>query len=69
MSKAVKIYETMVKLVACGSETGPVAEMDTKRLNTWERKILSTMYGPVVEQGIWRIRINQELGSCMKIQT
>jgi hypothetical protein len=32
-----------------------------KKLNTWERKILRRIYGPVVEQGIWRIRTNQEL--------
>ena len=31
-----------------------------KRLGTWERKILR-IYGPVEEQGIWRIRTNQEL--------
>jgi hypothetical protein len=26
-----------------------------EKLNTWERKILRAIYGPVVEQGIWRI--------------
>ena len=31
------------------------------RLGTWERKILRKIYGPVVEQGMWRIRSNQEL--------
>jgi len=34
--------------------------MDVKRLGTGERKILRSVYGPVVEQGIWRIRTNQE---------
>jgi len=32
-----------------------------KRLGTQERKVLRMVYGPVVEQGIWRIRTNQEL--------
>lgn len=27
--------------------------MDMKRLNTWERKILKRVYGPVAEQGMW----------------
>jgi hypothetical protein len=31
-----------------------------KRMSAWERKILR-IYGPAVEQGIWRIRNNQEL--------
>jgi hypothetical protein len=31
------------------------------RLSRWERKIVRTVYGLVVEQGIWRIRSNQEL--------
>ena len=42
MSKAVKIkiYKTMVKpVVVFGSETQAMAEMDTTRLGTWERKI------------------------------
>jgi hypothetical protein len=52
-SKAVKtkIYKTMVKsVVVSGSETWPMTEMDYKILNTWERKILTRVYGPVVEQ-------------------
>ena len=42
-----------------GSETWAVAEMDTKILRTWNRKILR-IRGPVVEQGLWRMRTNQE---------
>jgi hypothetical protein len=37
-----------------------MSEMDKKILGTWERKIL-WIYGPVGEQGIWRISTNQEL--------
>jgi len=36
-------------------------EMDKKRLGTWERKILRRAYGPMGEQGIWRISTDQEL--------
>jgi hypothetical protein len=59
MSKAVKIkiYYIMVKpVVVCGSETWPMAEVDMKRLKTWDRKILRRIYRSVVEQGIWRTR-------------
>ena len=43
----------MVKPVAvCGSETWVMSEMDMKRLDTWEGKILRRIYGPVVEQRI-----------------
>ena len=49
----IKIYKTMVKAAAVfGSETWAVAEMGTKRLCAWERKILRKIYGPVAGQGI-----------------
>ena len=69
MCKAVKIqiYRMMVKpVVVYGSKTWPVTEMGMKRLNMWERKIFRKIYGPVVEQGVWRIRNNQELWELYK---
>jgi hypothetical protein len=68
-SKAVKIeiYKTVMKpAVMYGSETWPMTEKATKRLNTWERKILRGIHGPVVEQGLWRIRTNHELWELYK---
>jgi len=54
----------MVKpFVVFGSETWAMAEMDMK--STWDRKMLR-IQGPVVEQGIWRIRTNQELRELYK---
>jgi hypothetical protein len=35
-------------------------------LNTWKRRILRKVYGPVTEQGVWRIRINQETRELYK---
>jgi len=60
MSKAVKIVcKAMVKpVVVYGSEIWPMSDMDMKRLNTWKRKILRRIHGPVVGQVIWRIRTN-----------
>jgi len=69
MSKAVeiKLFKTMVKPVAvCGRETWAVNEMEKKRLGTWDRKILRRVHGPVVEQGIWRVRTDHELKEIYK---
>jgi len=53
----------MVKTaVVFGSETWAMIDMDMKRLCTRERWI----YGPMVKQGIWRIRTNQELRELYK---
>ena len=38
-----------------------VTEMDMKRLGTWEREIFRRVYGPVVEEVVWRMRTTQEL--------
>jgi hypothetical protein len=46
--------------------TWAVAEMNMKRLGTWKRKILRSMYGPLVEQGMWGIRTDQELREVCK---
>jgi hypothetical protein len=37
-----------------------------KRLNEWERKILGRIYGPLIEQGSWKTRSNQELCELYK---
>ena len=59
----------MVKpVVMFGSETRTMNEKHTNRMSTWERKILSRTGGPVAEQGIWRIRTDQELRELYKDQ-
>jgi hypothetical protein len=46
------MYKKKMKpAVVVGRETWAVAEMDMRRMGTWERKILRSMYGPEVEQG------------------
>ena len=65
LAAKIKIYKTIVQpAVVFGSEKWAMTEMDMKRLGTWERKI-STIHGPVVEQGIWRIS-DQELRELYK---
>jgi len=51
--------------VVFGNETWAVPEMDMKRLVRGEREILR-IHGPVVEQGKWRIRTEQELRELYK---
>jgi hypothetical protein len=40
--------------------------MDMKRLGAGESKILRRVYGPAVEQGLWRVRTDQELRELYK---
>jgi hypothetical protein len=57
----------MVKIVAVfGTETWGVNEMEKERLGTWDRKILRRIHGPMVEQGIWRIKTDHELMEIYK---
>ena len=44
----------------------PMSEVDMKRLTTWERRMLGRIYEPVVVQGSWRMRTNQELCELYK---
>jgi hypothetical protein len=49
-----------------GIATWAMNGMDMNRSGAWERKILIRIHGLVVEQGIWRIRSNQELRELYK---
>jgi hypothetical protein len=44
-----------------------MTEMDLKSLNTKGRKTLR-IYGPIIEQGIWRIRTDQKQRETLKRQ-
>jgi hypothetical protein len=34
---------------------------EERSLRTWKRKVMRKIYGPVYDNGIWRIRTNKEL--------
>jgi hypothetical protein len=56
------MYRTIIRpVVTCGSETWCLTANDKRSLRTWERKVLRKIYGPVSDNGIWRIRTNKEL--------
>jgi hypothetical protein len=48
------------------NETWSVNVIDKKRLGTWDRKISRRVHGQGVQQGIRRIRTNQELRELYK---
>jgi hypothetical protein len=58
------MYRTIIRpVVTCGSETWCLTANDERSLRTWERKVLRKIYGPVYDNGLWRIRTNKELMS------
>ena len=58
----VKIYKTLVRpVVTFGSETWTMKRSDEDALRVFERRILRKIYGPIKENGDWRIRYNSEL--------
>jgi hypothetical protein len=56
------LYKTLIRTVLTyGSETWTLTKNSENALSTFERKILRIMYGPVQDNGQWRIRYNKEL--------
>jgi len=56
------IYKTLIRpLLTHGAETCALSKQDEYRLSIFEGKILRRIYGPVIDKGEWRIRINREL--------
>jgi hypothetical protein len=63
--KGRKLDIVLTALVLCvvwyGAETWCLAANDSNSLEVWGRKVLRKIYGPVWENGEWRIRTNTEL--------
>jgi hypothetical protein len=55
-------------VVTYGSETWCLTANDERSLRTWEREVLRKIYGPVYDNGIWRIRTNKELDIVAEIK-
>jgi hypothetical protein len=63
----VTVYKTIIRpIVMYGCETWTLTEKHEKTLNTWERKILRKIFGPINDQGAWRKRYNHELYNLYK---
>ena len=48
-------------VVFCGSKTWALTKKDVLQINTWGRKVLRRIFGPVNDSGVWRIRTNKNL--------
>jgi hypothetical protein len=58
----VKMYTAMVKpAVLYGCESWAATEKMKSSLKTWERKIVSKIYGPITDRNAWRTQSNDEL--------
>ena len=56
------IYKTIIRpTVTYAAETWTITANDERLLGGWERKILRKIFGPVCENGDWRIRTNREV--------
>jgi hypothetical protein len=49
-----------------GTETWTLIVEEENALRMSERKIIRRIYGPVVENNIWRIRYHEELNALLK---
>ena len=66
-STKLKIYQTLIRpIVSYAAETWTLHMKDENALRIFERKIIRRVYGPVNQQGIWRIRTNSEINDILK---
>jgi hypothetical protein len=57
-----QIYKTLIRpVVTYGAETWTLTAMEENALGRFKRKVLRKIYGPVVDNGVWRARYNNEL--------
>jgi hypothetical protein len=62
-----QIYKTLIRpTVTYGAETWTLTDMEENALRRFERKVLRKIYGPVMDNGAWRIRYNSV--SCAGLQ-
>ena len=58
------MHKILIKSILCyGSVTWTLTQKAEQMLSTFERKILRRIYGPKLEWGYWRPRLNSELYS------
>jgi hypothetical protein len=69
ISKAAKlqVYKTLIRPVATyGAETQTLTVTEENILRMFDRKIIQKIYGPVMENNIWRISHNEEKNTLLK---
>jgi hypothetical protein len=71
VSKVVNLqlyWSVIIPVVTYGCETWTLEETITNRLMVFDRNVLRKIFGPINENGIWRIKTNQELDKIIKHQ-
>jgi sorting nexin-29 len=64
------LYKTLVRpVLTYGSECWTISKSDEGALERFERKVLRRIFGPICDNGEWRIRRNDELYSLYKDAT
>ena len=67
LTSKLRIYKTLIRPIATyGCETWTLTKQQENMLNTFERKILRYILGPIQEAGLWRQRMNDELYEIYK---
>jgi hypothetical protein len=62
-----KLYCSVIRpVVTYACETWILKETIINRLMVFERKVLRKIFGPTNENGIWRMKTNQELDKIIK---
>ena len=61
-----QIYKTLIRpIVTYGAEIWTLTVAEENALRRFERKVLWKVYGPVMDNGVWRIKYNSELYKFM----
>jgi hypothetical protein len=64
-----KLYCSVIRpVVTYACETWTLKETIINRLMVFERNVLRKIFGPTNENGIWRIKTNQELDKIIKYE-
>jgi GMP synthase PP-ATPase subunit len=69
ISRAAKIYvyKTLIRPVATyEAKTRTLTVTEVNALRMFERKIIRRIYGPVMENNVWRVRYNEEINTLLK---
>ena len=63
-----KLYKTLLKpVLTYGSECSSLNRRNKEQLQVFEKRIIREIFGPICDNGKWRIRFNSEL--TLYIQT
>ena len=65
-AKLISYFSVIRPAVTYACETEILEEAIVNRLTVFERKILIKIHGPNYENGVWRIKTNQELDTIIK---